>query len=64
MAYYNTCPKCGANLDPGEPCDCEVEEKSDYTMQNVKTDKVTGQYVFCLERVGEPSYAYTCRVGR
>ena len=23
MAYYNVCPKCGCNLDPGEKCDCE-----------------------------------------
>lgn len=23
MAYYNTCASCGANLDPGEKCDCE-----------------------------------------
>lgn len=22
MAYYRTCPHCGANLDPGERCDC------------------------------------------
>lgn len=22
MPYYNTCPECGANLDPGEKCDC------------------------------------------
>ena len=22
MAYYNTCPDCGANLDPGEKCEC------------------------------------------
>lgn len=21
--YYHTCPCCGANLDPGERCDCE-----------------------------------------
>lgn len=20
--YYHTCPYCGANLDPGEICDC------------------------------------------
>lgn len=26
MAYYNTCPLCGANLDPGEKCDCENED--------------------------------------
>jgi len=23
MCLYHTCPKCGANLDPGEQCDCE-----------------------------------------
>ena len=21
-SYYWTCPHCGANLDPGEKCDC------------------------------------------
>lgn len=25
--YYETCPRCGANLDPGEICDCQKEEK-------------------------------------
>ncbi len=24
--YYNVCPFCGANLDPGERCDCEKKE--------------------------------------
>ena len=23
MAYFNVCPECGANLDPGEKCDCD-----------------------------------------
>lgn len=23
--YYHTCPLCGANLDPGERCDCAAE---------------------------------------
>ena len=27
MPYYWTCPYCGANLDPGEKCDCNKEEK-------------------------------------
>lgn len=22
MSYYKTCPECGANLDPGELCEC------------------------------------------
>ena len=25
MAYYKTCPECGAALDPGEQCDCKKE---------------------------------------
>lgn len=31
MLYY-TCPDCGANLDPGERCDCrskKVQERSE-----------------------------------
>ena len=24
MAYYHTCPECGANLDPCEKCDCQT----------------------------------------
>lgn len=26
MNYYHTCPDCGANLDPGEKCDCREED--------------------------------------
>ena len=25
--FYNTCPKCGASLDPGEHCDCHAPDK-------------------------------------
>lgn len=25
MAYYRTCPDCGAALDPGEKCNCQEE---------------------------------------
>lgn len=25
---YNTCQNCGANLDPGEKCDCEQKERA------------------------------------
>jgi len=30
VCYYKTCPACGANLDPGEICDCQdpAEEKT------------------------------------
>ena len=26
--YFNICPICGANLDPGEPCDCQGKEEA------------------------------------
>ena len=26
MSYYRTCPHCGANLDPGESCDCTLTQ--------------------------------------
>lgn len=26
--YYHTCPVCGANLDPGERCDCETSHST------------------------------------
>lgn len=25
--YYHTCHHCGANLDPGEQCDCLVKKQ-------------------------------------
>ncbi|MBU5625684.1 hypothetical protein KQI82_01880 [Oscillibacter sp. MSJ-2] len=27
MSYYRKCPECGAALDPGEKCDCELEPR-------------------------------------
>lgn len=26
MSYFWTCPYCGANLDPGEHCECQEQE--------------------------------------
>lgn len=37
--YYHTCPECGANLDPGEKCDC-----TDEAIANKKTARTCGQY--------------------
>lgn len=28
--YYKECPFCGANLDPGEVCDCQEERSKTF----------------------------------
>lgn len=33
MEHIILCPLCGANLDPGEPCDCQEEKKSKKKLQ-------------------------------
>lgn len=40
MSIYRTCPHCGANLDPGETCDCASQAKSQ-TLTNL--DKKTAR---------------------
>ena len=27
MNYYDECPHCGASLDPGERCDCQLHKR-------------------------------------
>lgn len=39
MAYFNTCTKCGANLDPGEHCDCEEDESRNEVEKTFKVIK-------------------------
>lgn len=48
MAYYNTCPNCGSNLDPGEKCDCgsEVAERERIFIESTRTNPITGQMSF------------------
>lgn len=38
MSYYNPCPLCGANLDPGETCDCEEQEGPMAKTKSIFTD--------------------------
>lgn len=50
MAYYNTCQICGANLDPGEPCDClnESEERERFYESVTSITPKTRQLSFSL----------------
>lgn len=38
--YFNTCPQCGCNLDPGERCDCNerIERLKMLFNHNTTTD--------------------------
>lgn len=58
--YFNTCSQCGANLDPGERCDCE-EQRNKNTEKIKKfliTDKKTNQMKFRLEVEHEKASCY------
>ena len=48
MAYYNICPSCGCNLDPGEKCDCkEIKaQREEFFAGLLSKDSKTGQYSF------------------
>ena len=43
MAYYHTCPDCGAHLDPGEKCDCKNEEINLIKIHKEETKNVRNQ---------------------
>lgn len=60
MAFFNTCPICGANLDPGESCDCQEEREIErQKMQSMLKVGKGGQIQMLLEqgvsRVAEKS---------
>lgn len=41
MAYYHTCPDCGAHLDSGEHCDC----KENALVRRARSDEGAGNAV-------------------
>lgn len=55
MAYYNVCPSCGSNLDPGEKCDCvstqerEKEQSRAYYRKYLRMDGRGGQTAFAFD---------------
>ena len=52
MAFFRTCPRCGANLDPGERCDCgrTEKERDDAYAQMIRVDSKTGQLTFLVDK--------------
>lgn len=39
MSYYRTCSNCGANLDPGEICDCQDKKEAAQGATNTQSGK-------------------------
>ena len=48
MAYYRTCLDCGAELDPGEKCNCqeEAERARKRLGELYKQETKSNQFVF------------------
>lgn len=48
---YRTCPRCGANLDPNESCDCEEVARQEQRKAErfLKVEKGTNQLTFNWE---------------
>lgn len=46
--YYNTCSMCGANLDPGEPCDCQ-QKANEKASKEMRPSKDANQYIYPLK---------------
>lgn len=49
--YFNTCPRCGSNLDPSEKCNCQEERVTkEKNMQNMLMSGKHGQMMFCFTK--------------
>ncbi|MBQ3023373.1 MAG: hypothetical protein IJD91_08645 [Clostridia bacterium] len=42
MSFYKRCPHCGANLDPGEHCDCKAQKERP-TLPTIESWSLTKQ---------------------
>lgn len=56
MSYYQTCPNCGAHLDPGESCECEKEkgEEQGMTLEKIESMNLTEDLLVQIERDPTP----------
>lgn len=59
MAYYTVCSSCGANLDPGEKCDCESSKIQQYEFfkRHLETEQGSGQVAFVFGDTSGTSYS-------
>lgn len=53
MPYYETCPDCGAHLDPGERCDCQPRSQFLSVSDVAERWAVSTDLVYSLIRSGD-----------
>ena len=41
MAYFRECPHCGANLDPGEECECIAESNKKQQLKHERNMQIS-----------------------
>lgn len=71
MRYYNTCQNCGANLDPGEVCECKAKLTKQEIIAEITelakkmTDEQIEKFIELLETNGFKAYMddYRFRTG-
>lgn len=65
MAYYNVCPDCDSNLDPGEKCDCKKEQKPEECEKDLilRGGEVFGGYLTTVGRALPRNGDRAVRVG-
>ncbi len=51
MSVYRSCPYCGANLDPGERCDCKEEAAPVMATPRAAENITTNIIAFCDQAV-------------
>lgn len=60
MRYFRPCPYCGANLDPGERCECmDKEERMDRLFASIFQEEENGQMALLRETVLPHGYIKT-----
>jgi hypothetical protein len=50
--YFKDCPKCGGHLDPGEACNCELEDRQ--KKARIWQQQIHAASAYFVERGDEP----------
>lgn len=67
MAYFRTCPICGAHLDPGEACDCVTVYTGypgeTFVSMGIEAGKIGHCAIYIGQNEPDPGAAYRRALG-